>query len=286
MTGITVSDLRRHRAVDRFRRTVAHQPMLIGLDVDGTLVDHNGEMSPAVRDVLHRAAGQHHVVIATGRSVGATVPIVQLAGLSGGFMVCSNGGVTAALDTDRGSWSVVSRHTFDPAGALAALRNQAPQARFAVETADGSFVATPGFQDASFGADARPARLDDLAQLDAVRVVVSCPDLSSEEFRRIVASAGLTGVGYAVGWNAWLDISAPGVSKASALEELRQQLGVPKEATVAMGDGRNDIDMLAWAGLGVAMGQALEDVACHADMRTATIGDDGAALALEAILGS
>nr|MCW1079754.1 HAD-IIB family hydrolase [Streptococcus anginosus] len=54
----------------------------------------------------------------------------------------------------------------------------------------------------------------------------------------------------------WVDAGRAGISKASALEVLRRDFGIARGATVAVGDGGNDIQMLEWAGVGVAMGQA------------------------------
>lgn len=258
---------------------------LLGLDVDGTLVDHDGAMSPAVHDALTAAAREHHVVIATGRSIGATLPVVRAAGVERGFAVCSNGAVTLELDpaTEDG-YRVLDVRTFRPQQALRALREVAPGAHYAVEMADGRFRATPGFQDASFGVEAEETDLDDLLDLEAVRVVVHVPDLTPQEFSRIIAEAGVHGVEYAIGWTAWLDMAAPGVSKASALEVVRERLDVPIGSTVAVGDGWNDTEMLAWAGVGVAMGQAPQGVADVADLRTADVAHDGVALVLRTLI--
>src|SRR5699024_6872844 len=68
---------------------LAGQRLLIGLDVDGTLVDHDGAMTPAMHRTLQRAADEHVVVIATGRSLGATLPIVEAAGITRGYAVRS-----------------------------------------------------------------------------------------------------------------------------------------------------------------------------------------------------
>jgi hydroxymethylpyrimidine pyrophosphatase-like HAD family hydrolase len=115
----------------------------------------------------------------------------------------------------------------------------------------------------------------------ATRVVVRSVDHTSEEFAELVHAAGLHGVGYAVGWTAWLDLAPEGVSKASALERVRARLGVPPTSTLVVGDGANDLEMFAWAHRSVAMGQAREDVRTAADEVTAPVGDDGLALVLE-----
>ncbi|GAB2541025.1 HAD family hydrolase [Brachybacterium huguangmaarense] len=257
---------------------------LIGLDVDGTLVDHHGNMTARLHTALQGAARGHHVVIATGRSIGATVPIVRAAGIERGFAVCSNGGVTLEITPDEADgYRVIDVRSFTPREALVALREVAPGAGYAVESPDGSFHSTGEFQDASFGVRATPLPFEELAELDAVRVVVHDPDLSAREFSEIVRSSGVHGVEYAIGTTAWLDMAAPGVSKATALEAIRARLDVDAAHTVAVGDGFNDIEMLRWAATGVAMGQALPRVHEAADVTTATVWADGTAMVLDAL---
>ena len=256
--------------------------LLIGLDVDGTLVDHDGRMTPAMREALVRAATEHTVVIATGRSVGATLPIVEAAGITSGYAVCSNGAVTVQMSPEaEDGHRIVDTRAFQPGHALRTLREVAPEAHYAVETADGGFHSTEGFQDASFGVEATETALDDLMELEAVRVVVHVPDLSPQEFSKVIAESGVHGVEYSIGWTAWLDMAAPGISKASALEGIRARLGIAREATVTVGDGFNDTEMLSWASVGVAMGQAPQGVKDVADVVTGTIHEGGAVLVLE-----
>lgn len=258
------------------------EALLIGLDVDGTLVDHDGRMTPEMRDALRGAASTHTVVIATGRSLGATLPIVEAAGITRGYAVCSNGAVTVEMDPEaEGGHHIVDTRSFQPGHALRTLREVAPDAHYAVETADGGFHSTTGFQDASFGVEATETALEDLMELEAVRVVVHVPDLSPQEFSEVIAESGVHGVEYSIGWTAWLDMAAPGISKASALEVIRDRLGIERRATVAVGDGFNDTEMLAWAEVGVAMGQAPQGVKDVADVVTDSIYEDGTVLVLE-----
>jgi hydroxymethylpyrimidine pyrophosphatase-like HAD family hydrolase len=112
------------------------------------------------------------------------------------------------------------------------------------------------------------------------RVVLRCPAEEPEAFLEVVDRLGLQDVTYVVGHTAWLDLAPKGVSKASALEVVRQRLGVVPEATFAVGDGRNDIEMLQWAARGVAMGDAPAEVQDAADLVTETFDNDGLALAL------
>ena len=87
-----------------------------------------------------------------------------------------------------------------------------------------------------------------------------------------------------MGWSAWLDLTPGGVSKASALEEVRRRLGVEPFETMAVGDGGNDAEMLAWAARGVAMGHAPAALRAVADEVTGTIDDDGVVAVLRSVL--
>ena len=267
-------------------RTSQSTKYLVALDVDGTLVDHDGIMSDGVRAAAQAVvAAGHEVIIATGRSLGALLPIVEAIGLRRGYGVCSNGGVTLRLDPELADgYEVIDRVTFDPAPALRALQETIPGARFALEDAEGNFLATSRFQDDSFGIMARGVDFHHLLRTDAVRVVVNSAEASTHEFAEAIAAAGLHGVTYAIGWSAWLDIAAEGVTKASALELLRDRLDIDRALTVAVGDGTNDIEMLRWAGRGVAMGQAIDEVKAAADEVAASVYDDGAAATLRSLL--
>lgn len=72
-----------------------------------------------------------------------------------------------------------------------------------------------------------------------------------------------------------MDIMAKNVSKGHALEKLTTILGVKKEDTVAIGDHENDIDMIQYAGTGIAMGNAIESLKEASDYITDDVKNDG-----------
>ncbi len=125
--------------------------------------------------------------------------------------------------------------------------------------------------------DVRAVSWRRLTRRPTTRVTFCDPDTDVEAFADHVGAMGLHGVNYAVGFTAWLDITALGVSKASALEAVRGLVDAPIERTVAVGDQRNDLEMLAWAGCGVAMGNAPAEVAAVADYVTGHVDEDGLA---------
>lgn len=262
-------------------------PWLIALDIDGTTIHFDGHLSDRVRDAVRAAADAgHQVVLATGRTVSATLPIARALGLTSGYAVCSNGAVTIALDPDaeRGHRRLRTI-TFDPEPVLTRLRGSWPDALVAVEVPDVGHLVSARFPDGELMADQIVVEWEELVAHEATRVTFRSPSGTAEDFVALAERIGLTGVNYAVGFTAWLDINPDGVSKASALEEVRTTLGVASEHTLAVGDQRNDLEMLAWAARGIAMGQAPQEVLDIADEVTAPVEDDGLALVMENLVG-
>lgn len=82
----------------------------------------------------------------------------------------------------------------------------------------------------------------------------------------------------------FVEALSPRATKGQALAFLADRLGVAQAETLAVGDSGNDISMLRWAGLGVAMGNATPDVLAAADWVAPTVDEDGLAAAIERFL--
>ena len=80
------------------------------------------------------------------------------------------------------------------------------------------------------------------------------------------------------------DIVAFDNSKARGMEAICQHYGILQEETIAFGDGANDIEMLEWAGIGIAMGNADEGVKKHANMATTDVDNEGIENAVNEIM--
>lgn len=260
--------------------------LLVALDIDGTLLSYTGELSPAVRDAVVgvRAAG-HEVVLATGRSVHATLLVTRELGIDRGWAVASNGSVTVRLDPDLpDGWELDEVVTFDPEPALRVMHREMPDAHFAVEEIGVGYRLNKPFPDGELHGRQEVQDIEALVAEHVTRLVVRSPGHTSEEFHDLVRRAGLADVTYAIGWTAWMDVAPEGVTKARALERLRTTLGFTPAATVAVGDGNNDVDMLRWAARGVAMGHAAPEVQAAAVEVTGTVGEDGAAAVLRSLV--
>lgn len=261
---------------------------LIALDIDGTTLHHDGYLSPAVYDVIQEVSqAGHHVVLATGRAVLSTLPVAAALALPPGLAVCSNGAVTVRLDAELpDGYEVLEAVTFDPAPALNLLRDEWPDAVVAVEDVGQGFKVSAPFPDGELLGRQQVVPWEELVAQPATRVTFRSPSGSAEDFLELTDRIGLHGVNYAVGFTAWLDINPEGVSKGSALEMVRRRLGVEPGDTVAVGDQRNDIEMLRWAAYAVAMGQAPDEVKEIADEVTGTVEQDGLVTVLQSVLGA
>ncbi|MDO5114912.1 MAG: Cof-type HAD-IIB family hydrolase [Synergistaceae bacterium] len=88
----------------------------------------------------------------------------------------------------------------------------------------------------------------------------------------------------ATSWNAFVEIVHPTVNKAEGLKRVSCRYDIAREEVMAIGDGGNDAEMIRWAGIGVAMGNAKEAVKKAADIVAPPNSEDGAAWAIEAAL--
>ena len=254
-------------------------PRLIALDIDGTLVDFEENVRPAVVDAVGAARGAGaHVVLATGRSVFGIMPILEQFGLDDGYGVASNGAVTFTYPPT----TVRSAMLFDPEPAVRAVLEEVPDALVAVEVIGRGYRANRHFPTGEINGEIWLESVDELVREPVTRVIIRDPQSSAEDFVKLAETLGLHGTNYFVGYTAWLDLAPEGVSKASALADVAGELGIDRADVLAIGDGRNDLEMLRWAGRGVAMGQAPDVVKEAADAVTTTWEQDGVAVELRA----
>ncbi|WP_244930799.1 HAD family hydrolase [Nocardioides sp. W7] len=264
----------------------AWTPRLVALDIDGTLLKWiegagatHEEISPAVYDAVHRALGAGaHVVLASGRSPHGMTGIADLLDLHGEerdrlWIVASNGAVVLRYPP----FEVVHEETFDAGPAVKAILERHPSALVAVEERGVGYRVSSHFPDGELSGDMIVTDVEDLVAGPVSRVIIRDPESTVDEFVALAEDLGLHGTNYVVGWTAWLDLAPVGVSKASGLEHVCRELGLSADDVLAIGDGRNDIEMLQWARRGVAMGQAIQVVIDVADDVTGSVYDDGAA---------
>lgn len=265
------------------------KPLLVATDVDGTLLDDDENVSPRTRSVVRAVveAGAQFV-LATGRPPRWVQPIVDQLGFAP-MAVCANGAVIYDPSTDR----IVSARTLsaDALGQLAEIATRViPGAGLAVErvgatahdAATPQFVSSPGYEHAWLNPDNTEVSVEDLLSAPAVKLLIRKAGARSADMAAALARhIGLEGdITYSTN-NGLIEIVPLGVSKATGIEELARPLDIEPADIVTFGDMPNDVPMLGWAGLGVAMGNAHPEAVAAADEVTATNAEDGVARVLE-----
>lgn len=260
---------------------------LFATDLDGTLFGHDLQISPRNRAAVATLAGRGcAVVLATGRMFQATVPFARELG------------ITTPLITYQGAWvrdaatGADTWHRVVPPAlareALAALeqtglhvnlymndqlylRHITEEANAYVRLARVDFEQVPDWE--PLLAQGGPTKL---VAIGPEPDIVRWTEVLKERFgdRLFVTQSQPT----------FLEIAGPEVGKGAALAHLAAELGVPREAVVAVGDGMNDIDMIAYAGLGVAMGNGHPALKAAADRVTGTLQEDGVAQLIESLV--
>lgn len=263
------------------------QYRLIALDVDGTLLNDGYALTETTRLAVRRAhdAGAD-IVLCTGRSPVNTLPILEQLGLDG-VIITHNGAVTVRSE-DR---TVVNRYSF----ATEELREWVNYCR---ERRIHFDLCTPFelFIDADCSEEAsemyrkfmlNPVRLDDWRAVP--EAPVKCTAFGNREtldgieadWKNRKLSLSLLRSG-----DLFIDLMHPQATKGNALRQLAASLGVAREEVLALGNYFNDIDMLHFAGTGIAMGNSPEGVKREADAIAPSNNEDGVAWALARYCGS
>jgi len=250
------------------------KPRLVALDLDGTLVAPDGSVPVDVAEAVQAAsAAGAHVVLATGRGWHATRWLHDLLDLPAGPHVCSNGAVVVEYPPQR----IIEKTTFDAREIVERVAREHPHCLLGTEVVGEGYLVSRAFPEGELGGDVEVVPLERLWAHAATRVIVRDPNGSDADFIDLAHHLGLTGVTYSIGYTAWLDIAPEGVTKATGLAYVADRLGVDAADVLAIGDGRNDIEMLSWAGRGVTFSDSPPEVLSAAVDVTAPFAEGGTA---------
>ena len=251
-------------------------PRLVATDLDGTALRSDGTVSArtAAAFALIEEAGAT-LVFVTGRPP-RWMRQVSHAVQHRGLAICANGALFYDLHTQR----MVESHPIAPeimTEVVARLRGSVPELAFAVEYEAG-YAGEPAFGGNAVDRRAKP----DAAAGQAVKLLALHPRLDPEDFHTRVQDlvGDLVTTTYSSG-RALVEMSALGVTKATALAVLAERLGIKPAETVAFGDMPNDLPMLAWAGTSYAVANAHPRVLAAADQVIAANDADGVAEMIE-----
>ncbi|GLZ40644.1 Cof-type HAD-IIB family hydrolase [Actinokineospora sp. NBRC 105648] len=264
------------------------KPALVASDVDGTLLAPQEELTPRTLAAISRIlADGTPFVLVSGRPPRWIPPVADQAGLHG-YAVCANGAIIYDISTRH----VLSAHTLDPI----VLHDVA---RVLDKALPGMFLATeraftgpalgleayrmePGFSNPWGDQENNFHPRAEVLGHPATKLLVRHQGMTSAEMASAAGELLGDAVDITYSTNRGLiEISARGVTKATGLAEVALAVGATQESTIAFGDMPNDIEMLRWAGHGVAMANANDEVKAAADEITAPNSEDGVALVLE-----
>ena len=259
---------------------------LLALDLDGTVLGHDLSIDERVSAAIHQARAQGvHVTIATGRMFGAALPFAQRLEVDVP-LICYQGAVLRHPLTGE----FYAHHSMPPVDAAEAISAVLAANIFVIAYIDERLCIAErrpeldrylGFHPEG----AEVVLVPDLPALVAASTTtkilfVAEPDIVTRTLAdlaprfagrlELIRSHQLFG-----------EFTALGVSKGHMLEQLARKLGIPQRAVVAIGDQENDMSMISWAGLGLAMGNAIPQVKAIADAILPSVQEAGVAFAIE-----
>ncbi len=274
---------------------------LVAFDLDGTLLDPYGKLTPAVQGAVSRMAqhGELRIVLCTGRRFRTALPHATALGLTGSIIV-NNG----ALVKDLASGETV-QHAYLPAPVfdevIAHVRSHGPPLVYIDSYHDGVDIFTEGrdrahafqreYVDDQIGV---VTVVDDVATMDRERVIMVSTMADAESLAPLRSRAHeLFGDRIQTHWllnknyqGQILEFQSPDAGKWRALERLATSWGIAPDEIAAVGDDTNDAELLGRVGLGIAMGNALPEVRAAARRVVRSNAEGGAVDAIEQILAA
>jgi Cof subfamily protein (haloacid dehalogenase superfamily) len=266
---------------------------LIGIDVDGTLLDSDGHLPPANRAAIHEAVARGiHIALVTGRSYPFARPAAD--GLPASItLIVSSGAVERGMDGTTLARRLLSRDVarrvlartrpYRDAAALVFDRDEGRQIVF--ETMDWEHPGRKGYYARNQALIAQAASLESALDEDPIQVMfngfVDVIRPLASELQREAGDFAVSLTEYVARDFSLVDITAPEATKGRALAWRAGQLGLTRDEVMAVGDNFNDLEMLEYAGTAVVMGNAVPELKTRGWYVTGHQNDAGLAQAVE-----
>ncbi len=256
---------------------------MIVLDLDGTLTNNKKEITPRTKEALMKAQAKGvKIVLASGRPTYGIMPLAEELELkkNGGFILAFNGGKIIDCSDCRTIFEQKLDETLVPL-----LYHAAKEAGMQILTYQGEGIAATDKNDKYVQEEARINKMpvveyDDFLQqvvypVNKCLIVGDPAPLHQLEIKLKKELEGRMDVYRSADY--FLECVPLGIDKARSLDRLITTLGITKEEVIACGDGYNDLSMINFSGLGVAMSNAADDIKAQADYVTLSNEEDGIA---------
>jgi len=256
---------------------------MIVLDLDGTLTNNKKEITPRTKEALMKAQAKGvKIVLASGRPTYGIMPLAEELELkkNGGFILAFNGGKIIDCSDCRTIFEQKLDETLVPL-----LYHAAKEAGMQILTYQGEGIAATDEKDKYVQEEARINKMpveeyDDFLQqlvypVNKCLIVGDPAPLHQLEIKLKKELEGRMDVYRSADY--FLECVPLGIDKARSLDRLIITLGITKEEVIACGDGYNDLSMINFSGLGVAMSNAADDIKAQADYVTLSNEEDGIA---------
>lgn len=262
-------------------------PELLALDMDGTLLRDDHSISELTKRLIGEAldAGLR-VVLASSRPPLAILPYVDDLELFGGPIVALQGALICKYENPK-ELSIIEQRKIDLHDALRLLdicdAVGAATSWYDAEQWTAAKIDSYILEEARI-VGFRP-RVDDLRaqSLGPAKILVTSNDGALRRVSEFL-EAQLPHLNPSASKPEYLEITPQGVDKAGALERVCRGLGVNQRSTVVVGDGDNDLEMLAWAATSVAPANATRAASRLAGFSTTSNMEDGVALVIQAVM--
>ena len=270
---------------------------LAALDLDGTLLDPYGKLTPSVREAVRELAERVRVVLCTGRRFRTALGPARELGLSGAIVV-NNGVLVKELSSGETlQHEYLPAHIFDEVIDL--VRGHGSPLVYLDAYHEGTDIVTEApdrahdYQREYLADNGEFSRvLEDVLDRGGEGVIMvstmadpdtldSLRERASERLGERVYTHSILNKNYR---GNILEFLSPRAGKWAALERLAASLGIPPEAIAAVGDDANDAELIRRAGFGVAMGNAVDEARAGADCVVSSNAEGGAVEAVEKIL--
>jgi len=247
-------------------------------DIDGTLVSFNTHQIPAstVFSLTQAKANGHKVFIATGRPPLIITNLGPIQHLIDGYVTIN--GALCFVGNE------VVRCKNIPKDDVRTLVGDAQDKQYGlivVGEKDVAVLDPKGEVDRVFRGEIAVQNLDQAKPLDLVlkQPILQMSPFFSETYEQAIMKQ-LPNITSGRWHPAFTDMTAKGADKGEGIKAMAEHLGMDLRYTMAFGDGGNDTAMIRRAGIGVAMGNALDSLKCEADYVTSSVDNDGVLNAL------